>query len=54
MCWFKSSVPKLRLLEWQNWDRWKNPLYIERYCHKCGEPYDVSKSQPLCGNCDWN
>ncbi len=38
--------------DWQNWVRWNNPHYIERYCHKCGKPYNVSKNKPLCDDCD--
>ncbi len=40
--------------DWQDWVRWNNPFYTERYCHKCGEPYGATKSKPFCNNCYWS
>ena len=40
--------------DWQDWVRWNNPFYVEKYCHKCGEPNSVTTRTPLCNNCYWN
>lgn len=36
------------------WDRYRNPLHEERYCHYCGNNCDVTKAKPLCTYCYWN
>ena len=33
------------------WNRYKNPHYGERFCHKCGEPSQTSYARPLCSAC---
>lgn len=34
-----------------DWNRYKNPRYSERFCHKCGEPSQTSYARPLCPAC---
>lgn len=33
------------------WNRYKNPHYGERFCHKCGAPSPTSYAKPLCSAC---
>ena len=33
------------------WNRFKNPNYGERFCHKCGEPSQTTYARPLCPAC---
>lgn len=33
------------------WNRYKNPHYGERFCHKCGAPSPTSYAKPLCPAC---
>ena len=34
-----------------SWDKWKNPLYPEKYCHACGSACATSMLNPLCDDC---
>ncbi len=33
------------------WNRYKNPHYVERFCHKCGAPSPTTYAKPLCPAC---
>jgi len=33
------------------WNKYKNPNYIEKYCHFCGESNKVTFEKPICYNC---
>ncbi len=35
----------------KEWDRFKNPNYVERYCHKCGRDWQTTFAKPLCIHC---
>ncbi len=37
--------------DWQEWKRWNNPFYKEKFCHKCGKEYQGTFRKPLCEQC---
>ena len=37
--------------DWRTWNRFKKDAFTEKFCHFCGQPYETSKSKPLCLNC---
>jgi hypothetical protein len=34
-----------------NWNNYKNPAYVERFCNRCGKSYPSSLKFPLCDEC---
>ena len=36
---------------YERWSEYENPLYKEKYCHKCGKRKATSKQWPLCQEC---
>jgi hypothetical protein len=36
---------------YNSWSEWKNPDYIEKFCHSCGKRDDSSMLYPLCRPC---
>jgi len=39
------------LKHYKTWARYKDPAYIEHFCHKCGHEVVTSKQSPLCSHC---
>lgn len=37
--------------DFKSWVQYKNPEYVERYCHTCGKAGPTSMTQPLCSAC---
>ncbi len=37
--------------DYQQWARFKNHDFVDRYCHGCGEPWDATMKRPLCKKC---
>ena len=33
------------------WNKFKNPDYAEKYCHRCGRESNTEINEPLCDNC---
>jgi hypothetical protein len=36
---------------YKTWARYKDPTYLEKFCHKCGHEVTTTKKSPLCTNC---
>lgn len=35
----------------RNWNRFKDPDYVEKHCHRCGKEWKTSFAKPLCTSC---
>lgn len=36
---------------YETWAEWSDPDYQEKFCHRCGEPANVSFARPFCRKC---
>lgn len=36
---------------YKQWNRFKNPEYVENFCHSCGKKAKTSLLKPLCYAC---
>ncbi len=36
------------------WAKWKDPDYVEPYCHTCGKAYATTIEKPTCSSCYWS
>ncbi len=36
---------------YEEWNRYGNEEYAERFCHSCGKRADLTKAKPLCSDC---
>lgn len=46
-----NHLKPLCLKCYHSWSRFKNRLYIEKYCHRCGNKSKSSLSSPICPVC---
>jgi phosphatidylserine/phosphatidylglycerophosphate/cardiolipin synthase-like enzyme len=37
--------------DYENWARYKNEDYPDKYCHRCGIPHPATMRKPLCRDC---
>jgi hypothetical protein len=36
---------------YREWNRYKNPEFVDEYCHNCGKRTKTTKAKPLCKSC---